>query len=110
MGPPQLGQRPRELDSWGVDVSVSIWDGTALSIAKHSGRSLALWRLARKPKLRMRTKLLGSRCRRKRRRNSSSDKLTNFCSLLWAESRQRKVTWLSAKATNRWLEMATRWV
>ena len=32
----------------------------------------------------------------------------NFCSLLWAESRQRKVTWPSAKETRRWLEMATR--
>jgi len=38
----------------------------------------------------MRTKLLGSKCKRKRRRNSSSDTVKIFCSLLGAESRQRK--------------------
>ena len=40
----------------------------------------------------MRTKPSGSRCSRKRRKNSSSDRVSSFCSLLWAESRQRKVT------------------
>jgi hypothetical protein len=46
----------------------------------------------------------------KRRRNSSRDKVINGCSLLWAESRQRKVTLWSTKEISRWLEMATRWV
>ncbi len=43
-----------------------------------------------------------------RRKNSSRDRDSNFCSLLWAESRQRNVTWPLANATRRWLEMATR--
>ena len=47
---------------------------------------------------------------RKRRKNSSRDRVINFCSLLWAESRQRKVTFPSANEISRWLEMATRWV
>jgi len=34
----------------------------------------------------------------------------SFCSLLCAESRQRKVTLSSVNETRRWLEMATRWV
>jgi len=38
----------------------------------------------------MRTKPLGSTCNRKRRKNSSSDRTISFCSLLWAEARQRK--------------------
>jgi hypothetical protein len=38
---------------------------------------------------RMRTKPLGSRVNRKRRRNSSRDKVIHLCGLLSAESRQR---------------------
>ena|ERR1700731_2688640 len=49
----------------------------------------------------------GSRCNRKRRKNSSTDRGSNFCSLLWAESRQRNVTVPSANETRRRLEMAT---
>ena len=49
---------------------------------KQSGKVVARLRLARKPKLRMRTKPSGSRCNRKRRKNSSSDRGSNFCSLL----------------------------
>ena len=45
-----------------------------------------------------------------RRRNSSRERVISRCSFLWAESRQRKVTFWSAKETSRWLEMATRWV
>ena len=44
--------------------------------------SVARRRLARKPKFRMRTKPLGSRCNRKRCRNSSRERGSNFCSLL----------------------------
>ena len=51
--------------------------------------------------------LTASRYRRKRRRNSSNDTVKSFCSLLWAESRQRKVTFPSVNETRRWLEMAT---
>src|SRR5712664_3303220 len=40
----------------------------------------------------MRTKPWGSRCNRKWRKNSSTDRGSNFCSLLCAESRQRNVT------------------
>jgi len=81
--------------------------------------------LARMPKLRMRTKPSGSRCNRKRRKNSSRDRVINFCSLLWAESRQRKVTfhqktrsvdgwrWLhdgvTAKITEYMLRASERW-
>ena len=50
----------------------------------------------------------GRMCNKNRRKNLSSDRLTNFCSLLWAESRQRKVTWSLVKETRRWLDMATR--
>ena len=77
-----------------------------------AGRKVARWwhvcELARKPKLRMRTKPSGRRCNRKRRKNSSRDRVSNFCSLLCAESRQRNVTLPSANETRRWLEMATR--
>src|SRR6266567_3471856 len=110
IGPPHLGQRQRGSDSWMGEVCSSICDGTVPSAAKHSGSSVERRRLARKPKLRMRTKPLGSRCSRKRDKNSSSDKVISFCSLLWTESRQRKVTFWSAEETSRWLEMATRWV
>src|SRR5258708_4173263 len=49
----------------------------------------------------MRTKPWGSRCNRKRRKNSSSEKGMSFWSLLWAESRQRNVTLPSATETRR---------
>src|SRR6202041_1735784 len=45
------------------------------SSRKHSGNSVARFRLARKPKLRMRTKPGGSRWSRKRRRNSSTGRV-----------------------------------
>src|SRR6266700_2382027 len=111
MGPPHLGQRQRGRGSLAADACCSTCGcGIASSSRKQSGRRVARRRLARKPKWRMRTKPLGSRCNRKRRRNSSSARVINLCSLLCAESRQRKVTWLSADETSRWLEMATRWV
>ena len=56
--------------------------GTASSSRKQSGRRAVRRRLARKPKWRMRTKPLGSVCNRKRRRNSSSARVINLCSLL----------------------------
>src|ERR1035441_3900557 len=55
---------------------------------KQSGNSAARLRLARKPKLRMRTKPRGSRWSRKRRRNSSTGRVSRRCLLAWAESRQ----------------------
>jgi hypothetical protein len=75
---------------------------------KQSGSSVARCRLARKPKLQMRTKPRGSRCKRKRRRNSSTGRVMSRFLLPWVESRQRKVTWPLARATNRRLEIATR--
>ncbi len=78
------------------------------SSRKHSGNSVARLRLARKPKLRMRTKPGGSRWSRKRRRNSSTGRVMSLFLLPRAESRQRKVTLSSASATSLLLEMATR--
>src|SRR6267142_2854276 len=80
IGPPHLGQDQRSL---GPEVETS-WSvgGAALSSWKQSGKVVARLRLARKPKFRMRTKPSGSRCNRKRRKNSSSDRGSNFCSLL----------------------------
>src|SRR6266496_5456526 len=77
---------------------------------KQSGKSIARCRLARKPKLRMRTKPRGSKWSRKRRRNSSTGRVMSRFLLPWAESRQRKVTLPSESATSLELEMATRWV
>ena len=70
-------------------------------MTQEMGKVVARLRLARKPKLRMRTKPLGSRCNRKRRKKSSSGRVSSFCSLWWAESRQRKVTFPSANETKR---------
>src|SRR5713101_2676107 len=108
IGPPHLGQDQRSLGP-AVEASCSVC-GAPPSSWKESGKVVARLRLARKPKFRMRTNASGSRCNRKRRKNSSTARVSNFCSLLWAESRQRKVTFPSAKETRRWLEMATRWV
>src|SRR6267143_1370761 len=106
--PPHLGQDQRSL---GPAVEAFCWVcGVPPSSWKESGKVVARLRLARMPKLRMRTKPSGSRCNRKRRKNSSRDRVINFCSLLWAESRQRNVTFPSENEISRWLEMATRWV
>jgi hypothetical protein len=94
IGPPHLGQDQRSLGP-AVEASCSVC-GAPPSSWKESGKVVARLRLARKPKLRMRTKPSGSRCNRKRRKNSSRDRVSNFCSLLWAESRQRKITFPSA--------------
>ena len=59
---------------------------------KHRGNVVERRRQARKPKCRIRTNPCGRICSRKRRKNLSSDRVKGFCSLLWAESRQRKVT------------------
>jgi len=58
----------------------------------------------------MRTNPGGNRWSRKRRRNSSTGRVMSLFLLPWAESRQRKVTLPSARATSLLLEMATRWV
>ena len=62
---------------------------------------MARLRLAKKPKLRMRTKPCGRMCSKKRHRNSSTDRGSNFCLLWSAESRQRKVTWPSVRETSK---------
>ena len=112
IGPPHLGQCQRSGSSSVEEACCCSACGCCSepNNCKQSGRSAARLRLAKKPKLRMRTKPLGSRCNRKRRRNSSIGKVMSFCSLSLAESRQRKVTFPSVNETRRWLEMATRWV
>ncbi len=46
---------------------------------RHSASDAERWRLARKPKLRMRTKRRGRRCCKKRRRNSSASSVMTRC-------------------------------
>ena len=70
IGPPHLGQDQRSLGPV-VEACCSVC-GAPPSSWKESGKVVARLRLARKPKLRMRTKPFGSRCKRKRRKNSSS--------------------------------------
>src|SRR5215813_10718176 len=52
--------------------------GAASSDWKQSGKVVARLRLARKPKLRIRTKPLGSRCNRKRRKKSSRGRVNRI--------------------------------
>jgi hypothetical protein len=102
MGPPQLGQVQRGPGCLAAETAGSICGcGRAPSTCRQSGSRVERRWLARKPKLRMQTKPLGSRCSRKRHRNSSSDKVINLCWLLSAESRQRKVTSWSAEEGER---------
>jgi len=61
IAPPHLGQRHSDCAVGGVDVSDSLFGGVAWRVAKHRGSMVARFRLARKPKWRMRTKPLGSR-------------------------------------------------
>ena len=86
MGPPQLGQSQRGLgrsvEARVADGLASVCGGAEPRVCKQSGSRVARRRLARKPKWRMRTKPLGSTCNRKRRRNSSSARVSNFCWLL----------------------------
>src|SRR2546427_8483875 len=60
-----------------AEISAASW-----SKRKQSGKSIARCRLARKPKLRMRVKPRGSRCKRKRRRNSSTGRVMSRAMLL----------------------------
>src|SRR5450759_4603984 len=109
MVPPQTGQFKSELGlSVEGDVAGADMFSDPRSSWKQSGRSVARCRLARKPKLRMRTKPRGSRWSRKRRRNSSTARVMSLFLLPWVESRQRKVTLPSERATSLLLEMATR--
>ena len=82
IGPPHWGQSQSGFDCLASAAVGLDCDGcSAPSSGKQSGRRAARRRLARKPKWRMRTKPLGSVCNRKRRRNSSSARLINLCSL-----------------------------
>ena len=112
MVPLQSGHLGRVTDGLGSSAVTSglVRSAELPSRLKQSGSSLLRWRLARKPKLRMRTKPRGSRWSRKRRRNSSAGKLMTRFRLLWVESRQRKRTSPSAKETSLLFEMPTRWV
>jgi hypothetical protein len=109
--PPHAGQFQRKC-GWSMEGDVA---GVGMlseprSSWKQSGRRVARFRLARKPKLRMRTKPRGSRWSRKRRRNSSTARVMILFLLPCAESRQRKVTLPSDRLTSLLLEMAMRWV
>src|SRR5271157_341932 len=112
IGPPHMGQNQKVSARTGHGASEGAGFGWLAESSKRaqSGSNRARRRLARKPKLRMRTKPRGSRCRRKRRRNSSTGRVISRFLLPWAESRHRNVTLPAARATSRWLEMATRWV
>src|SRR5258708_7826610 len=109
--PPQTGQFQSER-VWSVDgdAGVAALSCDPPSSWKHNGKSVDRFLLARNPKLRMRTKPGGSRWSRKRRKNSSTARVMSLFLLQCAESRQRKVTLPSERATSLPLEMATRWV
>src|ERR1035437_6317879 len=111
MVPPQTGQFQSEwVSSVGGDAAEAVMFSEPPSSRKQSGNSVARFRLVRNPKLRMRTKPGGSRWSRNRRRNSPTARVMSLFLLPWAESRQRKVTLASERATSLLLEMATRWV
>src|SRR5664279_571839 len=98
MVPPQTGQFQRErVSSMDGDAGVAGCSRDPPSRWKHSGNSAARFRLARNPKLRMRTK------------PSTARVMSRFL-LPCAESLQRNVTLPSESATSLLLEMATRWV
>jgi hypothetical protein len=82
--------------AWCSRLAVLSWMGSAdnaSSSRKQTGRSLDRLRVLRGPKCRMRTKLGGNTCSRKRRKNSLTCKLIRRFLLPCAESRQRKVTY-----------------
>src|ERR1039457_4320858 len=111
MVPPQTGQVQSEwVSSFDSDAAEAVLSSELLSSRKQSGKSVARFRLARNPKLRMRTNPGGNRWSRKRRRNSSTPRVMSRFLLPCAESRQRKVTLPSERATSLEFEMATRWV
>ena len=73
---PQTGQFHSDGGWWvGGDGGEAVMFCEPWSSWKQRGRSVARCRLARKPKLRMRTKPRGSKCSRKRRRNSSTERV-----------------------------------
>src|SRR5882672_7490482 len=79
IGPPQLRQVQRGLGCLAAETTGSICGcGSALSTCRQSGSRVDRRRLARKPKLRMRTKPFG-RCSKKRHKKSSSGKVISFC-------------------------------
>ena len=113
IGPPQSGHRhsPSYLMPGRVRASGRpCGGGSAWMSRRHTGSSTERWRVLRIPKCRIRTKPLGSTCKRKRRRNSSSGRLICRFLFLCAESRHRKATLPSASEINRWFEIATRCV
>jgi hypothetical protein len=68
-------------------------------------------RLARKPKLRMRTNPLGRICSKKHRKNASEDRVSNFCSLgrythRVAISNHRLLSFSDGQITFRWRDSA----
>ena len=106
--PPQRGHFGRGCDRGG---SLASEAGVELrSNRKQSGSKVARCLFARKPELRMRTKPRGSKCRRKRLRNSSTGRLMARFLLPCAESLQRKLTRPSERVSSLLLEMPTRWV
>jgi len=91
--PTTLGQDQRSLGP-----AVEPFAGFAVSPPsswKESGKVVARFAVGQDAEVADAHEPSGSRCNRKRRKNSSRDRVINFCSLLWAESRQRKVTFPS---------------
>ncbi len=79
MVPPQTGQFQSESGGFMEgDAGEAGMVSEPRSSWKQSGRRMARCRLARNPKLRMRTKPGGSRWSRKRRRNSSMDRVMSL--------------------------------
>src|ERR1035437_6766529 len=101
MVPPQTGQFQRGgVCSGDRDGSEADIFSELPSSWVQRGNSVARFRLARNPKLRMRTKPGGNTWSRKRRRNSSTARVMRLFLLPRAESRQRKVTLPSESATS----------
>lgn len=111
IGPPHLGQSQSDCGRTAEPaVAAAVLAAEACSGCRQRGSRVARQRLARKPKLRIRTKARDSTCSRKRRSNLWEARVIGLVLLPCAESRQRKVTLPSSRARSLELEMATRWV
>src|SRR6266851_9103290 len=85
IGPPQQGQRQVTRDAVLLGFTADELElGDAASSSRHKGNSFERRRLARKPKLRMRTKPHGNTCKKNRRRNSSACIVIFRLRLPWA--------------------------
>ena len=85
IGPPQQGQRQvARVAVLTGSTTDELESAEVVSNCWHKGNSFERRRLARKPKLRMRTKPRGNTCRKNRRRNSSAGMVIFRLRLPWA--------------------------